>query len=100
MSANQEYRCHLVPLCVNGQSLRTVLMTFKYKENSLWLATMIFRKNKTCGVAVEFINSFRGLTECINQKNLLSFGILVNVSDCTFLKQAQEGIPKSYDYLA
>lgn len=33
-------------------------------------------------------------------KKTLLFGILVNVSDCTFLKQAQEDIPKFYDSLA
>lgn len=33
-------------------------------------------------------------------KKLLSFDILANASDCTFLAQTKEDNPKSYDTLA
>ena len=56
------------------------------------------KKNRS--VAVKIINCFRDLSVWINQKNLLSFGILSNASDCPFLAQTKEDNPKSYDTLA
>lgn len=61
---------------------------------------MIFRK-KNRSVAFKIVNGFRDLSVWINQKNpLLSFGILANAGDCTFLAQTKEDNPKSYDTLA